>query len=101
MSTPPRIWRAPSGSESRTTASSAATNGWRFTASVALAGPTRWSERNQKMFVSTSGPSVARTRSVQTSHPRSQSWSRVWDMPLSASSTQAAADHDRADTQGE
>ena len=37
----------------------AAMNGWRFAKSVARDGPTRSIAVNQRMFVSTSGPSTA------------------------------------------
>ena len=51
----------------------AATNGCRFTASVARAGPIRPSDRNQSTFVSTSGPRVANASRAQTSQPTCQS----------------------------
>ena len=71
------------------TASTAATNGCRFAASVALFAPIRWIERNQKTFVSTRGPIVAKTISAQISHPRSHSWSGVCVSPLSRMAIQA------------
>ena len=50
---PPAIWSHDSGSERRMTASTAATKGWRFAASVALFAPIRWIDRNQRTLVST------------------------------------------------
>ena len=57
-------------SSRRTSAKTAARNGLRFATSVAREAPIRCSERNQRMFVRTSGPSVAKTSSAQISQPR-------------------------------
>ncbi len=66
ISTPPATCSAVIRSESRTSAKTAATNGCRFAISVAREGPIPCSARNQRTFVSTSGPSVAKTRSTHT-----------------------------------
>ena len=96
ISTPPAIWSTTSGSERRMTASTAATNGCRFAASVALFAPIRWIERNQRTFVSTSGPSVAKTSSTQISQPRSQSCSEVCGEPGERDRDPRCRDDDRA-----
>ena len=44
----------------------------------------RSSEWNQRMLVTTSGPSVANTSSTHTSQPRLQSCERVCGRPISA-----------------
>jgi hypothetical protein len=51
----------------------------------------RSSERNQRTFVSTSGPSTAKTMSTQTSIPRSHCCEDVCSLPVIAISTQLPA----------
>ena len=67
-------------------------------ASVARAGPIRVIDRNQSTFVSTSGPTVAKTSSAQISHPRCQSCSPACGMRRRArAAPMSAGIDDRAD----
>jgi len=58
MSAPPSTWIHVIVSESSTSAMTAAMNGCRLPIRVARDGPTRSTALNQRMFASTSGPSV-------------------------------------------
>jgi hypothetical protein len=60
-----------------------------FVASVALAGPMRSRQWNQRKLVRTSGPKVAKRKSAQTSGPSARSWACVCGQPVSAIGTQA------------
>ena len=70
MATPPTICNAVIGSESSTSAMSAARNGCRLANSDAREGPTRSMAVNQSRFVRTSGPSTANAKPIHTSAPK-------------------------------
>jgi hypothetical protein len=57
--TPPSTCSQLRLSERSGTANATARKGWKFATSVAWDGPTRATDLNQRMFVSTSGPSTA------------------------------------------
>ena len=66
----------------------AAKNGWRLAKTEARAGPTRSIAVNQSRFVSTSGPSTAKTKPIQASVPMSKLWSPSCGAASSRSGTE-------------
>ena len=80
---------------------SAARKGCKLANSDARDGPTRSIAVNQRTFVTTSGPSTAKTNPTHTSQPKSSSWPASCGAPARNSGTETARSSTALSRKGE